>query len=73
MHGFVEHEIACAVIDNEWVDLVHWSDAGAAACAERLFRRDPAAASLLAVVTQQWITPLYLEDLTAERHMAYAY
>ena len=73
MPGFVEHEIACAVVDEEWVDLVHWSDAGAASWAERMFQRHPVASSVREVVSQRWITPLHLEDLAADRHMAYAY
>jgi hypothetical protein len=73
MPGFVEHEIACAVFDEEWVDLVHWSDPGAASWAERMFKRHPAANAVASIVEQRWITPMQLEDISADRHLAYAY
>ena len=73
MPGFVEHEIACAVFDGEWVDLVHWRDPGSASWAERMFKRHPAAHAVASIVQQRWIAPIHLEDLAADLHLAYAY
>jgi hypothetical protein len=67
--GYVEHEIAHAVENGRWIDIVHWSDPDAAFAAEAAFKLHPEAEAVSAVIEQNWVVPLCVElpltDLSA--------
>jgi hypothetical protein len=58
--GFVEHEVACAAFDGQWIDIVHWSDPDAASGAEARFRLQPETRTIAAVLELQWIEVMQL-------------
>jgi hypothetical protein len=59
--GYLEHEIAYAVENGRWVDIVHWTDPDAAFAAEAAFRLHPEAQAVSAIIEQNWIVPLHVE------------